>query len=183
MICVSLVQSRFKSVPILWKTNLLTIKKEILFQASHHFGTWDFDKSFRHGCFITGTFWHVHRSALWMIQQMDISTREGFYMRTFWHRTFRHMDILAQAPKCLPKRPCCFARCQNIHVPKCSGAEISHAQMSLVPKIPRAKKSPCRNVHLRSALQTFPGRCQNVPGMKNPCKNVSCQNLRFRNGR
>ena len=65
---------------------------------------------------------------------------------------------------------------------KCSGAEISHAEMSLVPKIPRAKKSPCRNVHLRSALQTFPGRCQNVPGMKNPCKNVSCQNLRFRNG-
>ena len=98
-------------------------------------------------------------------------------MRTFWH-----MDILAQAPKCLPKRPCCLARCQNIHVPKCSGAEIFHAEMSLVPKIPRAKKCPCRNVHLRSALQTFPGRCQNVPGMKNPCKNVSCQNLRFRNG-
>ena len=82
----------------------------------------------------------------------------------------------------VPKRPYCFARCQNIHVPKCSGAEIFHAEMSLVPKIPRAKKCPCRNVHLRSALQTFPGRCQNVPGMKNPCKNVSCQNLRFRNG-
>jgi hypothetical protein len=44
------------------------------------------------------------------------------------------------------KCPYCFARCKNIHVPKCSGAEISRAHMSMVPKIPCAKMYPCRKV-------------------------------------
>ena len=34
----------------------------------------------------------------------------------------------------------------NIHVPKCSGKEISSAKMSMVPKIPCAKMSLCRKV-------------------------------------
>ena len=64
-------------------------------------------ESFRHGYFITGTFRHVHNSALQTFWQMDISTRQHFDMGTFRHEeflaqehfgtgTFRHMDISAQ---------------------------------------------------------------------------------------
>ena len=34
----------------------------------------------------------------------------------------------------------------SVHVPKCSGAEISRAEMSKAPKIPSAKMSRCRKV-------------------------------------
>ena len=61
-------------------------------------------ESFWHGCFITGTFRHVHHSALQTFRQIAISTRKHFDKGTFRHEdfsargifgtgTFRHMDI------------------------------------------------------------------------------------------
>ena len=72
------------------------------------------------------------------------------------------------------KLPYCFARCQNIYVLKCLGAEIFHAKTSMVPKVPCAKtslcgKSLCCNVHedKMSKCQYFCRakicKCQNVP--------------------
>ena len=57
---------------------------------------------------------------------------------------FQHRDISAFAPYC-------FARRQNIHMSKCSGAQISKYEIFLCQKflglkIFRAKNSPCRNV-------------------------------------
>ena len=45
-------------------------------------------ESFRHRCFITGTFRHVHHSALQTFRQIDNSTREHFDMGAFWHQDF-----------------------------------------------------------------------------------------------
>ena len=36
--------------------------------------------------------------------------------------------------------------CRNVHVPKCSHAEMFLCREVLVPKSPCAEKSPCRNV-------------------------------------
>ena len=88
------------------------------------------------GHFNTGTFRHG-----------DFSARGIFGTRNFRHRnisarghfgtwTFRHSSTGAEMS--VPKRPYCFARCQNIHVLKCSGAEISPWRNVLVLKSPSA---------------------------------------------
>ena len=159
-------------------------------------------ESFPHGCFITGTFRHVHHSALQTFRQMDISTWEHFDMGTFRHEdfsargrfgtgTFWHGDIsahghfgtVAQVPKCL---------CQNVHI-ALQGAKISLCRNVQVPKIPHAENSPCRKFpmskcsgvemsicrNVRSAEWCM---CRNVPVMKNPRRNDSCRNVPYRNG-
>ena len=128
-------------------------------------------QSFRHGCFITRTFWHVHHWALKRLWQLDISTRERFAMGTFQHGKFSAqgiftaVDISAQdilAPENLgtwifwhlAKQYGRFGTdilapvllCRNVHVPKCPRAELFLCRTFLLPKIPRAKKSPCLNV-------------------------------------
>ena len=126
---------------------------------------------------------------------MDISSPWRFFYRTFWRKDFltpwtcRHWDIsalryfitVAQLPK-VWKRPYCFARCQNIYVPKCLCAEISHAKTSMPPKISSAKMSQCRkflvlkcpwiqNVHVPVRP---PGRNMHV--QKCPCDEMSILN-------
>ena len=128
-------------------------------------------ESFWHGCFITGTFRHVHHSVLQTFGQMDISTQEHFDMRTFRHRdfsacglfgtwTFRHGDIsahghfgtVAQVPKCLCRnvhialQGAKISMCRNVQVPKYPCAEMFRCRKFLVPKIPRAENSPCWNL-------------------------------------
>ena len=109
-------------------------------------------ESFWHECFITGTFRHVHCSALRTFRQMDISTREHFGTETFRHEefsargifgtgTFRHGDIsahghfgtVAQVPKCL---------CRNVHI-TLQGAKISLRRNVQVPKYPCAEMFRC----------------------------------------
>ena len=128
-------------------------------------------ESFWHGCFITGTFRHVHHSVLQTFGQMDISTQEHFDMWIFWHGdfsargifgtgTFRHGDIsahghfgtVAQVPKCL---------CRNVHI-ALQGAKISLCQNVPVPKIPRAKNSLCRKGPLPKRPRVETSICQNV---------------------
>ena len=96
--------------------------------ADGHFNT----VTFRHGDFLAqglfGTRTFRHR---------NISARGHFGT---W--TFRHSSTGAEMS--VPKRPYCFARCQNIHVLKCSDAKISLCRNVQVPKIPRDENSPCR---------------------------------------
>ena len=159
-------------------------------------------ESFPHGCFITGTFRHVHHLALQTFRQMDISTWEHFDMGTFRHEdfsargrfgtgTFWHGDIsahghfgtVAQVPKCL---------CQNVHIAlqgakisisqnipvlKCSGVEKSLSRKFPMLKHSNVEKSICQNV--RSAERS---KCRNVPLMKHPCRDGSYQNVSCRNG-
>ena len=80
-------------------------------------------------------------------QNGDFLAQGLFGKRIFWHRsilaqehfgtlTFRHSSTSAEMS--VSKRPYCFARCQNIHVLKCSGAEISPWRNVLVLKSPSA---------------------------------------------
>ena len=106
-----------------------------------------------------GTFWHMHRSALQMFRQMDVSTREHFDMGTFQHGGFSargifgtgtfqpgdisahgqvHSSTVAQVPKCL---------CQNVHI-TLQGVKISRCRNVQVPKSSRAEKFPCQNVSM-----------------------------------
>ena len=105
--------------------------------------------------------------------------------------TFRHSSTSPEMS--VPKHPYCFARCQNIHVPKCSGAEISLCRNVQVPKIPCAENSPCRKFPMpkRSGVEMSICRnvrsaercmCRNVPVMKHPCRNDCCRNDPCRNG-
>ena len=79
----------------------------------------------------------------------DFSAWGLFGMRNFQHRnisarghfgtwTFRHSSTGAEMS--VPKRPYYFARCQNIHVPKCSGAKISLSKMSPCGNVPKLKR-------------------------------------------
>jgi len=70
-----------------------------------------------------GNFWHE-----------EFSAQEHFGTGHLGTWTFWHSSTGAKTP--VPNRPYCFARCRNIHVQKCSGAE-----MSMVLKIPRAESS------------------------------------------
>ena len=98
----------------------------------------------------------------------------------------------------VPKCPYCFARCQNIHVPKCSGAKISICQNVQVPKYlcrsvlvanrPSAKKSLCQNAlggemsmcwYIRRAETCT---CRNILVMKCQCWNASFRNVSCQNG-
>ena len=89
--------------------------------------------------FIIDTFLHVHVSALQLYRHMNISS--------LWHRDFlaqwffSTMDVSAQGHFgrwtfwSSSTGAYCLARCQNIYVTKCSGAEISRSETSVVPKI------------------------------------------------
>ena len=50
-------------------------------------------ESFWNGCYITGTFLHMHRSSLWTFRQMDFSTPEHFDMGNFRHGEFSAQGI------------------------------------------------------------------------------------------
>ena len=127
-------------------------------QPIDHFGTEHFGKS--HFCmdvsspehFDTCTTWRCRRSGRWTFQHGNISNWGLFGTRNFRHRnilargnfdtcTFWHSSTGAEMS--VPKRPYCFARCQNIHVLKCTGTKISHAEMFMAAKTPCAKMSPC----------------------------------------
>ena len=101
-----------------------------------HFSTWTFHLL---GHFGTRTFRKLDFLAQGFFGTMDVSARGHFGNWAFQHSS-------TGAKMSVPKRPYYFARCQNIHVPKCSGAEISHAKMSMMLKIQFAKMSPCRKV-------------------------------------
>ena len=102
------------------------------------------------------------------IWQMDISTREHFNIGTFRQEDFSaegifgtgtlgHEDILAGshfrtwtfrhsstgAKMSVPKRPFCFARCQNIHKPKYPCAEMFRCRKVLESKISHVETFQC----------------------------------------
>ena len=131
-------------------------------------------ESFWHRCFIMGTFRHVHHSALqtrrsgrWTFPHGNVSTWGLFSTRNFGHSS-------TGAEMSLPKHPYCFARCQNIHGPKCSGTKISRAEMSMVPKILCAKNSPCQKVAMSKGSRVETSICRNVRRAKGcTCRMVS----------
>ena len=92
------------------------------------------------------------------------------------------------ATTAVPKCPYYFERCQNIHVLKCSCAEISHAERSMAPKCPWAKNSLGQNAHGDKVSMCRCGRRaktysrRNVLVMKCPSWNVSCLNVRCGDG-
>ena len=113
----------------------------------------------RHGNFITGTFRHVHTSALLIYRHMDILSPW-----TFQHKNFLAQDILAPENFGtwifwhLAKQYGRFGTdilapvllCRNVHMPKCPRAETSMVtknhcaknylcQKVLVPKCPCAR--------------------------------------------
>ena len=63
---------------------LALLCKNCAYRPFRHVTFWQ--ESFRHKCFIMGTFWHMHHSALRAFRQMDISTREIFGTGNFWCR-------------------------------------------------------------------------------------------------
>ena len=94
----------------------------------------------------------------------------------FGTRIFQHIDILTQGTRAeisVPKCLCCFERCQNVHcqnthAPKCfsammflcqnvHGAKIYPCQNVVVPKCPRAEKSPWWNVRAEMSLAEMSG--------------------------
>ena len=101
------------------------------FRLCRFSGTWIFRLRGRFG---TRSFRHREFLVQWFFGTMDVSAWGHFSKWTFWHSS-------TGAKMSVPKRPYCFARCKNIHVPKCSGDEISLAKMSMVPKIPCASAS------------------------------------------
>ena len=79
---------------------------------------------------------------------MDIKALGHWGSRIFWQSgcfgTWAYFGIGAKI--LLSNCPYCCASCQNIHLPKFSRAEMFLRQKFLMPKSPRAEKSPCRNV-------------------------------------
>ena len=83
---------------------------------------------------------HAHFSPVGVLAHghfvsMDISVQGHFGMELFgflapW--TFRHSSTGVEMS--VPKGLYYFARCQNIQVPNCSGAEIYRAETSMMPK-------------------------------------------------
>ena len=185
---------------------------------SHHFGNLTFrQETFWHFSSLGNfkrTFWnyltftssilelwpylfrHCRHTGTWTFRHKDFSARGHFGTRNFRHHElfgtgyfgtwiFRHMDILApcKAIWTFWNRP--FGTCAT--VPKCP-----HAETSMVPKNPCAKKSPCwkvlvpkrplrRNLHVPECLQARTCTCRNVPVMKCLCRNVSGRNVKCRN--
>ena len=100
-----------------------------------------------------------------MFHHRNISARGHFRTWTFPHSS---TGAVMSVPKC----PYCFARCKNIHVLKCSGAEISRAEisraeisraeMSMALKIPCAKNFPCRKVSKSKCSRDETSICRNV---------------------
>ena len=95
--------------------------------------------------------------------------------------TFRHRDISAHgyfgylqsnidisAPVLL---------CRNVPVPKCSCVKNSSGRKVPMSKCSCVEMSICRNV---CSAEWY--TCRNVPIMKHPCRNDSCQNVPCRNG-
>ena len=90
---------------------------------------------------------------------------------TFWHR---HFGTCATVPKC----PCAeMSLCQNVPVPN-----LPHAEKSSCRKVPMSKCSHVEMSICRNVCSAKWCTCRNVPVMKHPCGNDSCQNVPCRNG-
>ena len=75
----------------------------------------------------------------WTFRHRDFSAPEHFGTWIFWPlaKQYGRFSTNIFSPVLL---------CQNVHVPKCSHAEMFLCRKFLVPKNPHAEKSPCRDV-------------------------------------
>ena len=138
-----------------------------------HFGTKHFGKSHfgmdvsSREHFGTCTIRRCRRSGRWTFQHGNALTWGLFGTRNFRHEefwaqehfgtgTFQYMDIFGTVAQ-VPKRPYCFAKCQNIHVSKCSGAE-----KSLCRNVPHAENSSCRKFPMLKRSRVETSICRNV---------------------
>ena len=103
-------------------------------------------ETFQHRHFITGTFWHLHVSALPTYRRMEISSPW-----TFWHRDFSTPEHLGTWTFWhLAKKYGCFGtdisapvlQRRNVQVPKFHRAEMFLCRTFLVMKTPGAKNIP-----------------------------------------
>ena len=69
-----------------------------------------------------------HRRSKFLTYSLHIFSMDVLVQGLFGTGTFWKIDILAQQHRCRNY----FARCQNFHVPKYSGAEISRAKTSIM---------------------------------------------------
>ena len=132
-------------------------------------------KTFRHGHFIIGTFQYVQVSALRTYRHMDISSLWTLLYKNFsaWG-LFKHKDFLAQEPFNTVAQGS-RSLCQNVHtarkVPKypcaeifrCSNIPCRFVVLSMAPKIPCAKMSPSQKILLLKCPWTRNVRNMHMP--------------------
>ena len=124
-----------------------------------------------------------HHGNIWthmLIGAADILADGRFNTGLFWHRNFSAQGIFGTGTFWYE-----FVLAHGQM--KFSGAQIYRAKMSMVLKIPHAKKPPCQKVPIlkRSCVETSICQnvrsteqclCRNVPVMKHPCRNLRCPN-------
>ena len=102
---------------------------------------------------ITWKAWAYFNTWHFVTRHEDISAQEHFGMGIIWHHGYfgmgilRHWNISEQGYFSKWKYLYCFARCQNVHMPKRPCAETSMCQNLHVPKYLSAKMFNCHNVN------------------------------------